>query len=811
MGTLLQDLRYGMRMMRTRVGFTVVAVLTLALGIGANTTIFNWIQTLLLHPLPGVARQDDLMVFLGRTSSGIISTVSYPDFVDFKSRNTTLDGILLYDLSPMSMEVGGQAERIWGSIVTGNYFDVLGVKAHVGRTFLPSEDRTPGAAPVLVLGYGLWQRRFAGDANVVGRNVKLNGRDFTIVGVADEGFGGTFSGLNLDAYVPIMMQAQVSPGNLLDKRGNHSFEALARLKPGVSREQAEVDLKSIAEQLSTEYPASNEGRTAYLEPLWNAPWGAQQIFRPVLGVLMFVVGLVLLIACANVANLLLARATSRQREIAVRLSVGATRGRLVRQLLTESVLLAALGGLGGLLLALWSSGLLAVFVPPSEFPVRLALTFGWQEFTFAFGVTLLTGILFGLAPALQSTRPDLVGGLREETQASGGSRRRLRNLLVVGQLALSLLLLICAGLFVRSLINAQNIDPGFQPRNLLLATLDVLPSGYDEPREVEFYRQLVERVEGLPGVTSASVAYRVPLGWSGNSDTAGKPEGYEPGPDEEIIIPFNVVGTRYFETMGIRMVQGVDFGPQHEAHSDEEPVIVNEAFVHRYWPRAEDAIGRRIKIGETWCKVVGVSSTTKIRSLGEDPFPFMYILLAHNPRPEMTLYVRTEGDPLQVVAPLRDLVRAMDASIPLYAIKPMQQHMGISLFAQRMSGTLLSVFGALAMALAAIGVYGVMAYAVSQRTREIGIRMALGARRRDVLNLILGGGVRLIVAGISLGLVGAFATTRFMSSQLLDVSPRDPVIFSGVTVLLASVALAACLFPARRAASVDPMHALRHN
>jgi putative ABC transport system permease protein len=810
MGTLLQDLRYGLRMLRDRAALSFVAILTLGLGIGANTTIFNWIQTLLLRPLPGVERQEDLVVFLGKTAGGVLGTVSYPDYVDFRDRAQSLSGLVLYDLNPMGLEIAGQSERLWGSIVTGNYFDVLGVKAELGRTFLPSDDRTPGEAPVVVLSHAFWRRRFGGDPQVVGRTVKLNGHDFLVVGVAAEGFGGTFSGLNLDAWVPIMMQPTLQGYDLLTQRGNHSMEALARLRPGVGREAARAELNAIAERLAKEYPATNEGRGVVIEPLWNAPWGAQKVLRPVLAVFMGMVCLVLLIACANVANLLLARATSRQREIAVRLAVGASRWRLVRQLLTESLLLAALGGVAGLLLALWSGNALTLFVPPSDFPVNVTVPFGGREVAFAFAVTLLTGVLFGLAPALQTTRPDLVSGLKDEVSPSGHGRRRLRSALVIGQIALSLLTLVCAGLFVRSLHNAQNIDPGFQPKHLLLASVDLSARGFDEPHALQFYQQLQERVEALPGVRSASFGRLVPLDWGGNSDTSATIEGYEPKPGEEILLPLNVVGPQYFETMGIAMASGRDFTAQDAKRSEEEPIVVNEALVQRYWPGPADAIGRRIHIGKTTCTVVGVARNAKIRSLGEEPFPYLYLLIQHNFRSRMTLYVRTQGDPLEVAAAVREQLRALDPGVPLYGIRPMEQHMGISVFTQKLSGTLLTLFGLLAMGLAAIGVYGVMAYAVSQRTREIGIRMALGARKRDVLGMVLRQGLRLTLLGVALGLTAALVTTPFLRSQLLEVSPTDPAIFTGVTLLLAGVALVACAVPARRAAAVDPMRALRH-
>ncbi|HVG20511.1 MAG TPA: ABC transporter permease, partial [Blastocatellia bacterium] len=458
MGNLLQDFRYGIRMLLKNPGFTAVAVLSLALGIGANSTIFSWVKGILFRPLPGVTESDRLVVFAGNSLAGSYTSTSYPDYVDLRDNNKVLDGFIVFDMATMSLNAGGEAQRVYGTVVSGNYFDVLGVNAALGRTFLPEEDKTPNTHPVIVISHGMWQRVFGADPNVVGKTVTLNSHPFTVVGVAPDSFLGTFVGLSIDLWVPMMMHEQIIPGgNRILSRGDHWLQAMGRLKHGVSIEQAQTELEAIARQLAQQYPRTNEGRGAAIFPLWKSPWGAGFVLRPVLFVLTAVVGLVLLIACANVANLLLARAVGRRKEIAIRLSVGASRARLIRQLLTESVLLALLGGAGGLLIAYWASGLFMAIVPPMNIPVKLFLGIDGGVLWFTLGVSVLTGVIFGLAPALQASSPDLVDALKDDTGRSSGSRgkARLRNGLVIAQVALSLILLIGAGLFLQSLQKGQ--------------------------------------------------------------------------------------------------------------------------------------------------------------------------------------------------------------------------------------------------------------------------------------------------------------------------------------------------------------------
>ncbi len=809
--TLLQDIRFGFRTLLKNPGLTGIAVLSLALGIGANTTIFSWVQAVLLRPLPGVSDPDSLVVLATKSPSGSPISCSYPDFVDFRDHNEVFSGVTTFDMQAMSLSDGGRAERVYGAIVSGNYFDVLGVAASPGRTFLPEEDRDPGSHAVAVISHGLWQRRFNSDPGLLNRTVTINGHPFTIVGIAPENFGGTVVGLGLDIWVPMMMQQQVVPGDkLLEQRGNRWLQSLARLKPGVTISQAESSINTVAGQLAQEYPRSNEGMTAALYPLWNSPWGAGFLLKPVLLVMTAVVGLVLLIACANVANLLLSKAVGRRKEIAIRLALGASRLRLIRQLMTESVLLALVGGLGGLLVAYWGAGLLLAFAPTTDIPVKLATDLDGRILIFTLVVSVLTGLIFGLAPALQTSNPNLINTLKDAGGRSGGgqARSRLRNLLVVFQVALSLLLLICAGLFLKSLKNGQTLDPGFNPNNMLLVSYDLFPNGYTPERGTLFHDQMVERIKAMPGVESATVAHRVPLGFGGSSSSHAQIDGYQPRPGEEINIFTNNVGLNYFATMGIPLTEGREFTAQDNKDSNRVAVI-NQTMARRYWGD-RDPLGSQIRIGDTKLEVVGVARDGKYQFLGEDPKPFMYMPIAQSYRSEVVLQIRTSGPPEEMLPAVRQEVRAMDPDLPLYEIKSMTDHLAISVFPQRIAATLLGILGMLALVLASVGLYGVITYSVSQRTHEIGIRMALGARTSDVLKLVVRQGMMLALIGVAIGLLAAFGLTRFLSSLLYGVSATDLITFLATPLLLSLVAFIATLIPARRAAKVDPMTALRY-
>jgi len=813
-----RDVRYGARMLANSPGFTLIVVLTLALGIGANGTIFSLVNALLLRPLP-VDKPDQLTaVYTSDFSSGDYGGSSYPDYVDFRDRNDVLEGLVAYQPRPFSLSVNNVTERAFGEVVSGNYFSVLGVKLALGRGFLPEEDRVPGTHPVVVISHQLWRGRYGGDPGVIGRSLTLNGHPFTIVGVAAENYSGLIRGIGETLWVPAMMTDQVSPGRRsLTSRGDRGWLLMGRLREGVTIGQARAAFRLIAEHLYRAWPREwanirQESRAISLLPESEARVMPQ--FRLPLALfmalLMAVVGLVLLISCANVANLLLARAAGRRKEIAVRLSLGAGRGRLIRQLLTESLLLAAAGGAAGLLLAVWGADLLMAFKPPVEFPIAIDVSLDWRVFGFTLGASLVTGLLFGLAPALTASRPDLVAALKDG--AGGAGRGRLRGALVVAQVALSLLLLICSGLCLRSLRNAGAIDPGFDADDLLALSMDLGLQGYDEAAGRNFSRQLLERVRALPGVESASLAEYLPLGMGG-SRRGITIEGYTPRPGESTEVGSSAVAPGYVETLRIPLLRGRAFGAEDRPGAPGV-VMVNEAFARRYWP-GQDPIGKRIEMGinnsngAPRLTVVGVVKDGKYVTLGEEVTPFFYLNLAQRYEAAPTLVVRTRGNPFDDLAAVRREVGALDRHLPLYDVKTVRQHLGLALLPARLAGSALGVFGLMALVLAAAGIYGVMSCAVAQRTREIGIRMALGARVVDVLKLIVRQGMRLVVIGLVIGLLAAMALTRVMASLLYGVSATDPLTFTLIAALLTVVALLACWVPARRAAKVDPLVALR--
>jgi predicted permease len=810
-----QDARYGARVLFKKPGFASVTILTLALGVGANTAIFTWLKAVYLQPLPGVAAGHRLVTLhsvLTRSGNRVIS-ISYPDYKDYRDRNAAFSGLAAFNLDTFNLQDGaGRPERLWGSLVSGNYFDVLGARAALGRTFTPDEDRTPGTRPVVVISYGLWQRRFAADPRLVGKTVRLNNRDFTVVGVAAEGFRGSWVGLNLDLWTPVMMAPLLNsaPGKL-DDRNTQWLSAIGRLKDGATFGQAQANMRGIAAQLARDYPQADEGIGATLFTLAGEPNGAGQM-APELAVLMAVAALVLLIACANVANLSLVAASGRVREMGVRTAMGAGRARLIRQMLTESALLAAAGGAAGLLLAAWLSEAMKWLLPPMGLPFSLNLAWDYRVPGFSLALTMVTAVAVGLAPALRATKIDPIVALRGESGASGAAGRRspLRGALVVVQLAVSLVSLICAGLFIRTLARERKVDLGFDPERALLVSMDLFPSGYDEKRGVEFYRQLVARVAALPGVEDASLSNRVPPSLFANSSRSFEIEGYALRKDEIINLECETVAPRYFRTMKIPLAEGREFGESDRADSPLV-AVVNETMARRYWG-GRSPVGRRLRAGsDAWRVIIGVARDVKDSGAAEPTPAWVYYPLAQDYSPQMTLVTRTAGDPWLASAATRGVVRALDATLPLFDEKTLAEHSGVSLFLDRLAVIFLSAFGLVALALAAIGLYGVMAYTVARRRHEIGIRMALGARAGDVLRLVVGQGMRVVLIGMALGLSAALALTRVVKSMLFGVSATDPATFVSGALLLAGVALLACYLPARRATKVDPLTALRHD
>ena len=820
MQNLLQDLRYGVRLLVRNPLFTIVAVLSLALGISANTTIFSVFNAIFLYTLP--VQEPDRLVSVFTTdarNAGQFTNfmqLSYPNYEDYRDQNRIFSGLVAQIFPAMSLSGGGEPERVVGAVVTGNYFDVLGVKAAVGRTFLPDEDAVEGKFPVVVLGYPLWQRRFGGDRALIGKVIVLNRQNFTVIGVAPEGFRGTFAIGGPDLYVPMAMHELVLADFALQQfhqRRGLLFNVFGRLKPGVPLAQARAAMETIARQLEQAYPKENEARSVALMPLPQALIDPNLRGQALLasGMMMGAVGLVLLIACANVANLLLARSSVRQREIAVRLSLGAGRTRLVRQLLTESFVMASLAGLLGLLLAVWGRDLLWMMRPPLLDNNALQIGLDSRVLIFTVAVTLLTGLLFGLMPALHATRVDLSWALKDRTgqPRKKGGWFNLRKALVVVQVALSLIALAGAGLFLRSLQNAQQIHPGFESRNLFMISFDLAGQKYDEARGRQYFQQLIERVTAVPQVKAAAVASAPLFGGDVMRTVFAEGQNVNDRRNGRLTALLRV-GPSYFDAIHMPIMRGRAFNERDRANTPMV-AVVNETMARRLWPN-EDALGKRFRcFGETWViEVVGIARDAKYFTLGEEPMSFMYFPLLQHYTPAATLHVRTEGDPSKVIGVVRGQMQALDRSMPLVNVNTIGQVMQAVLWPARMGATLLAVFGFLALLLAAIGLHGVMSYSVSQRTQEIGIRMAMGAQSKDVLKLVLGQAGLIVLAGGMLGLTGAYMAARVLSSLLYGVGSGDLPALAGTTLILVAVAMLASYLPARRASRIDPVVTLRN-
>jgi predicted permease len=811
MTDFFQDLRFGARQLWTHPGFTIAAVLCIALGIGANSATFSFANALLFK-LPNVEEPERLVrLFVNWTSGLKFGSFSYPDYVDFRDRNDVFTDLAAESLRPLHLSTGRQNEKVAGSVVSGNYFSVLGIEMVLGRAFFPEEDETPGTHPVAVLSHGLWERRFGAEPNVVGETVLINGQSYTVIGVAPKGFYGTNVAIRSDIWVPILMQEQLIPGeDLLDRRGFHWLQfIIGRLKPGVTVEQARASTNALMANLIAEYPDSNTGKSIDVYPEAQASLHPmiRQGFVGFMSLIFGVVGFVLLLACANVAGLLLARMAARHREVGIRLALGAGRRRIVRQLLSESLLLSFFAGGLGLLLAYWLIRLMQSFQPPTDFPIHFDIGIDPMVLGFTFLVAFIAGIIFGLAPALQATKHDLVSSLKEGTTSQVGRASLLRRFLVIGQVAVSLFLLIGAGLLVRGLQSAQDLDVGFDPDHQLIAVVELGLQGYNETQGRQFRQSLRERVAALPGVQSVGFGVDIPLHMSGRQNGV-LPEGFEvPEGSDRPSIDLNFVDHGYFQAMGIPILRGRGF----ELADDEDAppvIIINEAFAERFWP-GEDPIGKQVRTSGEDHTVIGVVPTGKYFSLGEDPKPFFYHTLGRYYHGTSTLHVRTAGDPNGLLEAVRREVRELDATLPISDLKTMHAALGFAFLSARMGAGVVGAFAVLALLLAAVGLYGVIAYSVSQGSRDIGIRMALGARSRDVLGLVLGKGMKLTAAGLVIGLVLGLALTRLMGSFLYGTSTTDPVSYISGCVLLAGVAFMASFLPARRATKLDPVVVLR--
>ncbi|MCI0389783.1 MAG: ABC transporter permease [Acidobacteria bacterium] len=809
MGTLLQDLRVTLRGLKKSRAFSFIVVLSIALAIGANTTIFTWMESLILNPYPLVADADRL-VALNTTNpaggGGGAPPISWPEYLDWREKATSFEGMVVFRPARFNLRNRDQqiGEPVWGQMVSGNYFDVLKVPTALGRAFLPTEEKN--ATPVAVISHNLWQRRFAGDQAIIGRRMMLNNAEITIVGVTAPRFAGTVVGLGFDLWIPAPLQPLVnSEPNRLLNRGDRWLQGFARLKPGVTLAQARTEMEMLARQISAangEVPPVGAAVRLMREQFLGS------VLFALFSALLVITGLVLLTACANVANLLLARAVSRQKEIGIKLALGAGRWRLVRQLLTESLSLAALGGIAGLLLAHWSSGLLKVFIPAVPQPVALEVGLNLRVVGFALLLTLLTALIFGLVPALRATRPDLVSVLKNESYGFSSGRSKLRSVLVITQVAFSLISLVCAGLFLRSLQRAQAMDLGFSdPGKVLLVSTDLNLTGLDEANGLAVTDRLLERVRVLPGVSRAAFSTMVPLGFGGHSFSGTTIEGYTPGPNERISTERIIISPDYFETMGIPLVEGRSITAV-DRREGLRVAVVNEAFVRRYWP-GQNPIGKRLDQGPGWATVVGVAKDSKYNNLGETPHPVVYSTLSQRYASAITLYLRTVNEPKILTEVVRREFAAANASLPFLDPRTLAEHISASRFVQFIGASMLSGFGALALLLSAVGIYGLLSWIVTQRQRELAIRMALGATTGNVLRVVLGQGLRLTLIGLIIGAGIAFGAGQLLRSQLLDLSPSDPLTFVITIVLLAGVAMLACYIPAWRATKVDPIIALR--
>jgi macrolide transport system ATP-binding/permease protein len=822
METLLQDLKYAIRTLGRSPGFTAVAVLSLALGIGANTAIFTLTNAVFLHPLPVEQPARVLEAFtvdhatMVTAPNLVRSPISFKNFQDFRDQNDVFSGLAAFFPTPVTLTGQGEPKPQGAMLVSANYFDVLGVKALVGRTFLPNEDRVEGGNPVAILSYAMWTRQFGADQGILGRSISLNSTAYTVIGVAPPGFKGTFTvGDASIIWIPISMHAQVLPGPLegvLNNRRMRMINVFGRLKPGIAATQALANLKTIAARLETQYPADNNGRSVEVSSLSDAALGFLPRDQLVVAglALSAVVGLVLLIACVNLANLLLARSAKRAREIGLRTALGASRTRLVRQLLTESLLLSGAGGVAGLMIGWFAAKLLWSFRPAFLLEDSVALGIDPRVLLFTTAIAAFTGVLFGLAPALRTSTPDLgailkTGG-RGGTQAS--ARSALRSMLVVSEVALALVALVGSGLFIRSMNQAQKIDPGFESHNLFSFDFDITPRGYTPERARQFLRTVLDRARSTPGVTSAALADSLPL--NGGLLATTFPEGQDSGPDRRgILVLQESVSPAYFETLRIPIEQGRVFSGFDR--SDTTLVaVVNQAMARLFWP-GQSAIGKRFRYASDNAlhQVVGVVRNTAVTAIGEPPQPVTYLPLEQRFSSAVALDVRTQSDPAGVLPAVLSRVQTLDGNLALTNASTIQNTLAQGLWAPRMGAALFGLFGLLGMLLASVGIYGVMAYMVAQRTNEIGIRMALGAQPGNVLRMVVGQGMRLVLAGIVLGVACSLALTRLMQSLLFEISPTDPLTFVTVSGVLAVVAFLAGWLPALRASRIDPVLALR--
>jgi macrolide transport system ATP-binding/permease protein len=809
----VHDLRYGFRQLCRNPGFSTLAILCLSLGIGANAAVFSWMEGILFRPYPAVAHQERLFA-LGGTVQGQSGGdfLSWPDFLDLRRNCTLCEDAFVNSITGSTLNIGDRAEVTTGSIVSANYFDAIGVHPILGRGFEPSEDVGSDSHPVVVISYQFWRDRFKGDPEIIGKMQRLNNVPHTIIGVTPDGFYGTFVGRMMQFWVPASMQETFrSGGYKLEDRGARWIESYVRLKPGVSRTQAQQQISAIAARLQKEYPATNRGRGIGLWALWETPFNHAGELLPILEIMVGVVAFVLLIACANVGNLLLVRSFVRRHEMSVRLAIGASRSRLLKQLLTEGLMLSALGTAGGFLMAYWCRSLLVMVLPlglgsTMYLPGRI----DGRVMAMSAGIGLMVTLITGLIPALQSQHLDVAGPLKAESGSVVGVRSRgwLRSGLVIFQVCLSFILLVGAALLLESLQRIRATSPGFSTTRVAVTGVSLVAAGYDAPRARTFQNELIDRLSGLPGIESAAFSAVTPLGYASFPTSPIAVDGYQPAPDEQSDVEYNQVSPEYLATLGIPLLSGREF-----ARSDDENAplvaIVNRTMMMRYW-RGQDPIGRRLQMKGRSARVVGVAADSKYESMRETPKPFFYVPLRQDFVREPDLNIRTTQSLESTLAAVLREVHALDQNLPLYEMITLQEQVNRATSPQLVAVTLVSTLGGLALLLAAVGFYGVMSYAVAQSTRELGLRMALGADAASLLRLVISRGLRLTAAGVLFGFVAALALTKLLGQLLYHVSPHDPVVFGSALLVMTITGVCACLLPAWRAARTDPARVLRN-
>lgn len=822
--TLWQDIRYALRLLAKNPGFSAVAVLSLALGIGANTTIFTVVNAILLNPLPvkGLARLVQIDTIDGKTlvtaANATKLGMSYPNFQDYARDNQVFSQLGCF-VGPLPLTWSGESEpkQLFGQMVSANYFAILGLRPASGRFFFADEDSKPGGNNVAVVSYSLWANKFGSDPNVVGRTLTLNATPYTVIGVAPHGFKGTFTFGNAEqVWVPVSMYPRILSGFVKDNFNDRRFlttTVIGRLRDGVNLGGAEASLKTIASNLERAFPKDNASRSVALTPLADAAVGVNNRTQIVLagGLMMGVVSLVLLIACVNLANLLLAQAARREKEIGLRAALGASQGRVMRQLLTESFVLAILSGAVGLAIAYGGRAVLWSFRPPFILDGDIDLSFDSHVLFFTLSVALLTAVVIGLVPAIKAAKPNLIEVLKVGGRGGtvGWTRSPFRSLLVVTEIALALVALVGAGLFIRSMQNAQRIDPGFESKNLFVFAFDLGALHYEEGRAQQYFRTAIDRAKTSPGIESATIASNFPLG--GGLARTVFPEGQnEASGYRGTLTQLDDIAPNFFETLGIPLLLGRGF-TDADRKDTKQVAIVSEAMAKQFWPN-ENAVGKRFHFfgEETLREVVGVARNTVVNVIGEEPQPLAYLPLTQDYAPAVTMQVRTKGQPQAVIAEVRSQVQSLDTNLALTNLNTIGELIDQGLWAPRMGAVLLTGFGGVALLLAVVGVYGVLSYSVNQQAREIGIRMAMGAQSGRILRLVVGQGMRLAIVGLVLGTLIALAATRVLSSLLFGVSAHDPLIFGGVSLILATAAILACYIPARRATKVDPTIALRY-